>query len=128
MLSHNKGNDGSETLAAQATALARAIVAARPALFWRCDRRGRPAPQPLSAGSVALLVKELVAGAGLDPAAYSGHSPRAGLVTAADAAGASPLDIAIQSRHASLDTVRRYIRRSSAWRRNVTKGLLDQAD
>jgi integrase len=77
-------------------------------LFRRVDRHGRIGAA-LSDQSVALVVKRRAALVGLDAAAFSGHSLRAGLATAAAAHGVEERLIMRQTRHVSL-TVRRYIR------------------
>ena len=86
---------------------------------WRSiDRHGRMGGR-LSPAAVALVVKRAAAGAGLDPARYAGHSLRAGLATAAAAAGVSERAIMAQTGHKSLPTVRRYIRGGSLFRDNA---------
>lgn len=57
-------------------------------LFCRLTKSGRLTGESLSDKAVARLVKQAAEDAGLDPALYSGHSLRAGLVTAAADAGA----------------------------------------
>lgn len=95
-------------------------------LFRPINRHGQLRAQtPTSAAnltdhSVARIVKECAAGAGLDASKYSGHSLRAGLATSAALAGASALDIARQTGHQSLETVKRYVRVADVWRNNVT--------
>jgi integrase len=64
----------------------------------------------LSAQSVALIVKRRVHTLGHDPSPFAGHSLRAGLATSAAAGGAPDRDIMQQTRHRSLEMVRRYIR------------------
>jgi integrase len=68
-------------------------------------RDGRLAPQ-----TVCALVKRHAARIGLDPAAYSAHSLRAGLATSAAAGGASPLRLADHGRWRSLAIVQGYVR------------------
>lgn len=48
-------------------------------IFRPVDRHGRIHDTRLSGEAIALVVRERVAAAGLDPAQYSGHSLRAGL-------------------------------------------------
>ena len=73
----------------------------------------------LSDKAVALIVKRRIRVAGLDPAAYSGHSLRAGLATAAAAADVPERVIMAQTRHKSVVMVRRYIREGSLFRENA---------
>jgi hypothetical protein len=57
------------------------------AIFRPINRWGQLQPKPLTGHAVAELVKQLAERAGYDPAMFSGHSLRAGLATAAAAAG-----------------------------------------
>ena len=68
---------------------------------------------------LAKIIKRLAEGAGLDPAAYSGHSLRSGLATSAAEGGASERAIMDQTRHRSLKQVRKYIRRGSLFQDNA---------
>ncbi len=63
------------------------------------------------------------AAAGLDPARYAGHSLRAGLATAAAAGGATERDIMQQTRHRTIEMVRRYIREGSLFRENASAAV-----
>jgi len=88
-------------------------------LFRRFDRQGRLLPLRLSAKGVARLVQRQAAALGLDPAFYGGHSLRAGLATAAAAAGKSERAIMAQTGHKSTEMVRRYIRDGELFRHNA---------
>lgn len=88
-------------------------------LFRAIDRHGNLQPGRLSDKAVALVVKRRAEAVGLDPAKYSGHSLRAGLATAAAAAGVSERVIMNQTRHRSVMMVRRYIRDGSLFRENA---------
>ena len=68
---------------------------------------------------VAIVVKRSVEQLGYDPAAFAGHSLRAGLATSAAAAGKSERAIMNQTGHRSLATVRRYIRDGNLFRENA---------
>jgi integrase len=89
------------------------------ALFRPVDRHGNIGSARLGDRSVALVVQRACARAGLDPAAYAGHSLRAGLATAAAAAGVPERVIMAQTRHRSVTTLRRYIREGSLFRENA---------
>jgi len=89
------------------------------ALFRRFDRRGRLLPLRLSDKAVARLVQGQAAALGLDPTQYGGHSLRAGLATAAAAAGKSERAIMAQTGHKSAEMVRRYIRDGELFRDNA---------
>jgi hypothetical protein len=63
-------------------------------LFRRISNDGKQVTaEPMSDRAVARVVQQRVAAAGLDPAAYAGHSLRAGFLTAAARAGASIFDM-----------------------------------
>jgi len=90
-------------------------------VFRAVDRHGNLGDAPLSGNSVSRIVKRAVAAAGRRAgwtraeiadrvAATAGHSLRAGLVSAAAAAGAPEHQIQRQTRHAKIETTRRYIR------------------
>jgi integrase len=65
----------------------------------------------LSGQAVALIVQRRARAAGLDaPASYAGHSLRAGFATSAAQAGMGEIKIARQTRHASLSSLKRYVR------------------
>ncbi len=89
-------------------------------LFRSVDRHGRIG-EALSDKAVALIVKQRAAAAGLDPALFSGHSLRAGMITSAAAAGAADRDIQRQSRHKSAAVMQRYIRPASVFLNNVAE-------
>ena len=102
--------------------IAAAGFAAGPA-FRAVDRHGRIAPGRLDAGSIARVVKRAARAAGLDPALYAGHSLRAGFATQAFLNGAAEVSIMRQTRHKSLNTLRKYIRDRSLFRDNPAAKL-----
>lgn len=77
--------------------IAAAGIAAGP-VFRRVTRTGA-ATTPLTAQSVALIVKRRVAAAGLDPTAFAGHSLRSGFATQAARDGYLAAQIADVTRH-----------------------------
>jgi integrase len=77
----------------------------------------------LSDKAVALIVKKHAEAVGLDPARYAGHSLRAGLATSAAASAVSERVIMRQTRHKSVDMVRRYIRTASCFRENAAAAV-----
>jgi integrase len=79
-------------------------------VFRRVDRHGNVFDEPLSGEAVSLIVKGRAADAGLDPRGYSGHSLRAGFITAASLAGVASWRIRRQTGHSSDATLARYIR------------------
>ena len=94
------------------------------ALFRPVDRHGRIQHARLSGEAVALVVRERVATAGIDPANYSGHSLRAGLATSAAQAGVPTWKIRAQTRHASDAMLGRYIRDGELFTDNAAGTLL----
>ncbi len=87
-------------------------------LFRSITRHGKIQGR-LSGFGVAIVVKKYAGAVGLDMTAYSGHSLRAGLVTAAAIAGASERAIMNQTGHRSSAMVRRYLRDSNLFRSNA---------
>jgi len=88
-------------------------------LFRGINRHGRLAAGRLTAQSVALVVKRLAAQAGMETRNLAGHSLRAGLATAAAAAGVPERSIMAQTGHRSLATLRKYIRQGSLFLENA---------
>jgi integrase len=93
------------------------------ALFRNVDRHGNVG-LALSDRSVALVVKRSVEAAGHDARDLSGHSLRAGLVTAAAKARRPAHVIMKQTRHRSVATVNGYIRDAELFIDNAADGLL----
>ncbi|MFT4117479.1 site-specific integrase [Bradyrhizobium sp.] len=92
--------------------LAAAGIAAG-AVFREVDRHGRVGARALSGRSIARIVKRAIKAAGLDEAAFSGHSMRAGFITEALGRRADPMMVKKQSRHVKLDTLLIYDRRDN---------------
>jgi integrase len=92
-------------------------------VFRSVDRHSKVGSAALDPGSVARVVKRACSAAGLDPAAFSGHSLRAGLVTAA-AKAAKPLPtIMRQTGHKSTAMVLRYVREAELFADNAAAGI-----
>jgi integrase len=89
------------------------------ALFRPIDRHGNIKPDRLTAHAVARIIKRCAGKAGLDASLFSGHSLRAGLATAAAAAGASDRTIMRQTGHKSRAMVDRYIRSAELFKDNA---------
>jgi len=88
--------------------------------LWRpIDRHGNIGAAALTSHAVARLIKRCAAAAGLNPGDFSGHSLRAGLATAAAAAGVSERQIMAQTGHKSERMVRRYIRQGTQFKDNA---------
>ncbi|MBS0588893.1 MAG: site-specific integrase [Proteobacteria bacterium] len=93
------------------------------ALFRRMNRFDQVTDYGLSAASVALIIKQRVAEAGLNPKQYSGHSLRAGLVTSAAKAGVSSWKIRQQTAHKSDVMLQRYIRDGQLFQNNAVSQI-----
>ena len=104
------------------TWVAAAKITSGPA-FRSVDRHGRVGRGRMNAGSVARLIKRAAEAAGLAPAGYAGHSLRAGFATQAFLNGAAEVSIMRQTRHKSLNTLRKYIRDRSLFRDNPAAKL-----
>ncbi len=117
--------------AAEATCPVRALAAwlaasgiARGPIFRQLTAKGtRVAPSGdsistrVSDRAVARIVQRAALAAGL-VGAFAGHSLRAGLITSAAAAGVSEHDIMRHTGHRRAETLRRYIRRATAFEAN----------
>ena len=88
-------------------------------VFRSISRHGRVSERALTPTAVALLVKERVLAAGLNPAIYSGHSLRAGFATSAALGGAPEWAIMKQTGHCSRAMLDRYIRLASRFRNHA---------
>jgi site-specific recombinase XerD len=93
-------------------------------LFRPVLKGGRIQREPLSAFSAAQIVKRYAERAGLDPAAYAGHSLRSGFLTSAAESGASILKMIEVSRHKSVDVLRGYVRRADLFREHAGAAFL----
>lgn len=87
-------------------------------IFRGVDRHGNVKAPPMAADSISRVVKKRALKAGLDPSRYSGHSLRAGFVTAASEGGAHDKDIMRQTAHRSLATLHRYRRTVGLFKNN----------
>ena len=79
-------------------------------VFRSVNRHDQISEKPLSAQSVALIVKAATRLIGADPRVVSGHSLRAGYCTQAAIVGLQPYQIREQTGHRSDATLARYIR------------------
>jgi site-specific recombinase XerD len=93
-------------------------------IFRPVDRWKEAAlPRRLEDHRVATLLKELAARAGMNTKTISAHSLRSGFATSAAEAGASERAIMEQTRHQSVQQLRRYIQRGSLFRDNAARYL-----
>lgn len=92
-------------------------------IFRPIDRNENIRERALTPHSIAKMVKDTAGRAGLDAARFSGHSLRAGFVTAATLGGADEAAVMDQTGHRSVEMVRRYTRRVDAWRKPASSKL-----
>jgi integrase len=93
------------------------------AIFRPVDRWGHVGIRALSSLGVARAVKRALMAIDVDTTDYSGHSLRAGLVTAAAMAGVSERVIMQQTGHKNTAMLRRYIREGSLFRENAAAAV-----
>ena len=93
-------------------------------IFRPINKGGRVLPERLTDQSVALVIKRHATAAKLDPSLFAGHSLRAGFVTSALEDGADTLRVMDQTRHRSVETLRKYDRRAKAFAAHAGKGFL----
>ena len=93
-------------------------------VFRRISRRDQLVDTGMSDRGVALVVKQLAAVAGYDPAGFSAHSLRSGFLTAAARARASIFKMQEVSRHKSVDVLAGYVRDAERYRDHAGKDFL----
>jgi len=91
--------------------------------FRPIDRHSNIGTARLGDQSVAVILKRHAERAGMDPATVAGHSLRAGLATAAAAAGVPERVIANTTGHKGTAMLRRYIREGSLFRENAAAAV-----
>jgi integrase len=92
-------------------------------VFRPINRHQQLGARALTGHAVAVIVKRVAADAGLPTPELSGHSLRAGFVTAAAGGGADYPSIMDQTGHESLDTVHGYNRRKDKWKKPASAKL-----
>lgn len=92
-------------------------------LFPAVSRHGHMGQHPITGRSVAKLIKRYAERAGLDPAAFSGHSLRSGFATQAALGGAGDREIMRQGRWTNPRTVHGYIRTANPLEDNAVTSL-----
>lgn len=93
------------------------------AIFRGLDKHNHLVSDRLSRRSVGNVIKRAAEAAGLDPQKYSGHSLRSGHCTQASRAGVAEHIIARQTGHASLSSLRRYVRLGRIFEENSADAL-----
>lgn len=89
-------------------------------IFRPLGKHGNVRARRLTDHAVGLIVKRAAERAGLDPAPFSGHSLRAGLVTSAYAADVPEHAIQAQTRHQSERMLRTYKRSGTLFTQNAS--------
>jgi site-specific recombinase XerD len=79
---------------------------------------GKPVIERLYSRYVSKVVKLAMRSLSLDPKSFGGHSLRSGLISEALLQGIDSIVLATYTGHRSLNSLRRYFRRTSLWRRN----------
>lgn len=92
-------------------------------IFRPVNQHGIIASTRLSDRSVARIIQSAAKRAGLDPEQFAGHSLRAGLATAAAAAGVSEHDIARTTGHRSVAVLRSHVRTVTVFERNASASV-----
>ena len=93
-------------------------------LFIGIPGQRPPSEHALCRGDLREIILRRAERAGLDVEGLSGHSPRAGLVTAAVEAGVEIRDIKAVTGHKDTNTLEGYVRRNRAKVRPAAKGIL----
>ena len=93
-------------------------------VFRKLTPQGRLTTKPMSAQSIALVVKKAAANAGYPPALFSAHSLRAGFLTEAGRQNANLFKMKEHSRHASLEMVAHYVRDHERFREHAGENFL----
>lgn len=93
-------------------------------VFRPVSRSGRIRAEALTDRSIGDIVKRYAGAAGFDPAAFGGHSLRAGFVTTAAERGADLARIMEVSGHRDPRTVLGYVRRANAFKDHAGSGFL----
>jgi integrase len=99
------------------------------------DITGGPVFRPITKGQqlqatrltdrgLVKIIKRHASRVGLEPSEFAGHSLRAGFLTSAAARGANIFRMADQSRHRSLEVLRRYVRSADLFKAHPGSGLL----
>lgn len=92
-------------------------------VFRPINRHEQLGARALTGHAVAVIVKRAACGAGLPTPELSGHSLRAGFVTAAAGGGADYPSIMDQTGHGNLNTVHGYNRRKDKWKKPASSKL-----
>jgi len=92
-------------------------------IFCKIEQNGRLIPKSLHPYSFVRILKTYAAQAGFDPALFAGHSLRSGLLTEASLSGADVFALMELSRHKSVKTLARYIRRAKLFDQHPAQNI-----
>ncbi|WP_339759625.1 site-specific integrase [uncultured Sulfitobacter sp.] len=93
-------------------------------VFRPVDRHGNMRGDLLRPDAISTILRDRLAGAGIEPDGYSGHSLRAGLATSAIKAGVPTYKVRAQTGHASDVMLARYVRDAGLFDGNAAGVLL----
>ena len=89
------------------------------AIFRKFNKGFSMSDNRLTDQSVALLLKNYLAAAGIENKNYSGHSLRSGFATASAESGADERSIMAMTGHKTTQMVRRYIKEANLFKNNA---------
>ncbi|MBI28803.1 MAG: Tyrosine recombinase XerD [Alphaproteobacteria bacterium MarineAlpha5_Bin11] len=92
-------------------------------LYRKINKSNNIQEKKLSDRAVALIIKNAVINAKLDPSRYAGHSLRSGFATSSAFAGADEKEIMKTTGHKSVQMVHRYIQDANLFKNNAAKKL-----
>lgn len=92
-------------------------------LYRKINKSNNIEDKKLSDRTVALIIKNAVVNAGLNPTKYAGHSLRSGFATSSAFAGADEKEIMKTTGHKSVQMVHRYIQDANLFKNNAAKKL-----
>ena len=92
-------------------------------LYRKINKSNNIQENKLSDRTVALIIKNLLTNAGIDPTRYAGHSLRSGFATSSAFAGADEKEIMKTTGHKSVQMVHRYIQDANLFKNNAAKKL-----
>ena len=92
-------------------------------IFRKISKSGNIINKRLTDQSVALILKQHMLNANLNPQNYSGHSLRSGFATSTAYSGANERSIMLMTGHKSINMVRRYIKEANLFKNNALNKL-----
>ena len=102
----------------------RSLCGGSGAMFRLVDRAGGIHESRISNRTISLVIRRAMERAGIDPAGYSPHSLRSGMLTSAALAGAQPWELMAHSRHRHIESLAKYVREVRRRAEHPARGLL----